>query len=186
VITSLRRCPTRVGLAALVACTVISLATSAGATQSSGRSGPVASVGVERTTLASLCSLVQSVRHLNVRRGHVFNHEIFSFRANVSSSNAKEIRAIGRELCALPLLPRGLQCTVDLGISYTLTFVVGLGSHSAAVKPVTVDPGGCQEVYGLGATRWSVPAPQFWRLLGTALGMPRATSATFAGAISNG
>jgi hypothetical protein len=185
-ITSSRRCPTRVGLAGLVACTVLSFASSAGATRSSGSSGPVTSARVERITLASLCSLDQSVQHLNVRRGHVFNHEIFSFRSNVSSSNEKEIRGVGRELCALPLLPRGLQCTVDLGISYTLMFVVDLGFHRVAVKPVIVDPGGCQEVYGLGATRWSAHAPKFWGLLGTALGMPRATSATFAGSISNG
>ena len=185
-ITTLRRCSARLGLCALFAFTLLSLGSFADATQSPGRGGPVTSVRFENTALASLCSLTQPVHYLNVRRGHVFNHEVFTFPATVSSSNVKEIRAVDRELCRLPLLPRGVQCTLDLGIRYSLTFVVGIGVRSAGVNPVTVDPSGCQEVYGLGSTRWSAPAPQFWKLLGTALGMRRATSATFAGTISNG
>ncbi len=70
-----------------------------------------------------------------------------------------------------------LFCPADLGITYHLTFSVA----GRSFPTVIVDATGCQEVNGLGSTRWIARTPSFWRSLGKAMVLANPTYATFRG-----
>jgi hypothetical protein len=128
-----------------------------------------------------VCAKAGQVDRLTIDRANSFpqNHLRFAFPAQVTAASAHQAQAVAHALCALPPMPRGpMGCPVDLGVSYRLRFAASRGMLS----PVKVDPGGCQEVYGLGQIRWVARSAAFWGILGKAAGINHASSATFAGA----
>jgi hypothetical protein len=129
---------------------------------------------------SALPQAVSSLDRLVVRRSDAFpqNHMRFSFPAVVTVHDPTRVQAVARALCGLPVVPEGvLFCPVDLGIVYHLAF---LAPHRA-FPVVTVAATGCQEVRGLGATRWVARSPGFWQILGRAMGLPRPGYASFRG-----
>ena len=44
-----------------------------------------------------------------------------------------------------------------------------------------MDATGCQGVKGLGAVRWVARSPEFWRVLGAAMGLAHPDAGLFAG-----
>ena len=134
-----------------------------------------------------VCSLITNVDQLTVTRNRPLNHETFTFSASVKSTNASHIRALAKSLCALPVMPRPLRaCTIDLGVRYSLNFAATTVKGPEPIRPIIVSVTGCQVVNGLSPTRWVSPNPHFWTVLGTAIGLPHATQATFAGKIASG
>ena len=149
---------------------------------------PVSSFRPASTSGQRLCQLGSKVNRLTVTRRHSANRIIFSFPATVTSRNAVRIRTLAWALCALPPSSVRLQCTVDLNVLYSLNFGYllhnDLGGRSIAL--VTVDPRGCEYVTGLSSPRWTRARPQFWSVLGAAIGLPDATPTTFAGKVAKG
>ena len=132
-----------------------------------------------------LCHSVADLTRLVVRRSDAFpqNHMRFSFPPEVTVTRADEVRAAAGALCALPGMPSGtINCPADFGITYHLVFYIGV----RALAPVEVEASGCQVVHGLGAVRWVSGSPEFWPVLGAAMGIPSPTYATFRGSGPNG
>ena len=67
------------------------------------------------------------------------------------------------------------HCPAVIGLDYHLTFSTVNRGFPTIVVPAT----GCQEVSGLGPTRWVARTPSFWRALGKAMGLAKATYSTF-------
>lgn len=130
---------------------------------------------------AALCVDIPHLTSLTVRRLNAFpeNNERFSFPGQVTVGDQVKVRAVAKALCALPRPPRDTRyfCPIDLGISYRLTFAAE-GRH---YSPVSVKPGGCEEVSGLTSPRWAARSSGFWRVLGKAMGITNATPAVFNG-----
>jgi hypothetical protein len=134
----------------------------------------------------SVCPLVSIVDHLTVSRNRPLNHETFTFPAIVRSTNTSNIRSLARALCALPVMPKGVQaCPVDLGVHYTLQFAAS-GQLGVSINPVVVSASGCGVVTGLPKTRWVIGRMAFWKVLGVSIGLPHAAEATFAGKLPSG
>lgn len=127
-----------------------------------------------------LCQVATKVTWLSVTRSKPLNVERFSFPARVTVTKSADVRAAARALCALPTMPAGVMCPLDLGVDYTLRF----SAATEAVEPVTLDVSGCESVKGLGASRWVARSPNFWREFGSALGLHAATRATFVGILT--
>ncbi len=130
-------------------------------------------VAILRAELAHLDRLV-------VRRSNAFpsNHISFSFPSVVMVSDAAHVQTVAQALLALPLMPQGMFCPVDLGIRYHLCFFAG----GDRVLTVSVSATGCQDVAGLGSpVRWVARTPGFWRSLGLAMGLSKPDYATFRG-----
>lgn len=82
-------------------------------------------------------------------------------------------------------MPNGvISCPADVGMHYTLKFVVGEAVSAHYSRLVVVDPSGCHTVTGLGAVRSATN--QLWPVLGAALGLRHATGATFGGKLVAG
>jgi hypothetical protein len=127
-----------------------------------------------------VCANAGQISRLLIDRANSFpqNHLHFSFPAQVTATSAHQAQAVAHALCALPPMPHGyMSCGLDWGVSYRLHFATSGGRLS----PVKVDPGGCQEAYGLGAARWIARSPALWGILGKAAGIGHASAATFAG-----
>jgi hypothetical protein len=93
------------------------------------------------------------------------------------------VRDAATALCALPVMPRkGLHCPADWGITYHLAFF----AKGHAFPAVDVDATGCQGVKGLGAVRWVARSPEFWKVLGAAMGLAHPNAGLFAGSRSGG
>lgn len=108
-----------------------------------------------------VCANAGQVDRLTIDRVSSFpqNHLHFSFPAQVTATSPHQAQAVARALCALPPMPHGpMSCPGDWGVSYRLHFATSRGGLS----PVKVDPGGCQEVYGLAPARWIARSPAFW------------------------
>jgi hypothetical protein len=152
----------------------------AGATTATTRSGDTSST----SSTPTLCQVAGQVDYLVVRRTDEFpqNHIRFSFPAMVTVSSAVSARDVAKALCALPRMPSGMFCPAALGIGYHLTFA----ADSRAVQAVSADAAGCQEVEGLGSTRWIALEPGFWHVLGTAMRLRVPTWSTFRGTLPNG
>jgi len=157
------------------------IATAFGAAQVASATTPA----VTRSSTASspaLCQAAAHVDHLVVHRVDALpqNHLYFSFPATVTVTEAESVQDVASALCALPKMPPGIfNCPADFGISYNLTFSAA-GQKFAVVS---LEPSGCEEVQGLGPTRWIIRNPGFWRVLGNAMGLPGATQSTFAGTL---
>jgi hypothetical protein len=131
---------------------------------------------------SGLCASPQSVQRLSVRRINSLpqNHEHFTFPAHVNVGDPGQARAVAQAACDLPPMPPGgFSCPADLGITYTLSFMLGGTKYPA----VTIEATDCQEVKGLGRTRWVARTPAFWSVLGQAIGIPHAGYTTFSGSL---
>lgn len=100
----------------------------------------------------------------------------FSFPAKVRVSDPEQVRTVAGALCALPVMPSGsMSCGSSSFLGwYELTFMAG-GKRLPGVR-MTND---CEEVRGLGRLRWVARTPSFWRVLGTAMGLPHPDVTTF-------
>jgi hypothetical protein len=87
---------------------------------------------------------------------------------------------VARALCALPAMPPGTySCPNDWAITYQLTFA----AKARRFAPVTAEISGCQVVHGLGAVRWTLTSPGFWRTLAQAAGITTTGESVFGGTI---
>jgi len=150
-----------------------------------GAGGNPKSPPAPTTRARVLCQAVPHLDLLVVRRTDAFpqNHFRFSFPPVVTVSDPARVRDAGTALCALPKMPKGVfNCPADFGIDYHLTF----SAAGRSFRTVIVDATGCQQVQGLGPTRWVARSPSFWQLLGEAMGLSNPTNATFSGTGGNG
>ena len=160
------------------------------ASQSGSQAHPSSSLRLARSTGLGLCQLRSKVNRLSVTRNHNANPITFTFPATVMSRDKARVQALARALCVLPRPPSTVMyCVVDLGVRYSLHFWDYMGNEAVArpvARVVVVDPWGCEFVTGLGGTLWADTRPQFWTVLGAAIGLPHATRSTFAGTMANG
>lgn len=129
---------------------------------------------------STLCRAVAHLDRLVVRRTDELpqDHFHFAFAAVVVVSHVAEVRQAASAVCGLPKMPHGVfHCPADFGIDYHLTFA----ANGRIFPTVTLDATGCEQVNGLGPTRWIARTPGFWHTLGTAMGMARPTENTFRG-----
>lgn len=137
-------------------------------------------VGARPSSNTSVCAPGASFTRLLVHRSGTLpgDHIRFSFPAVVTVRTTGSVREVAAALCRLPLSPPGVfSCPIDFGTAYGLTFLRG----SRGYRPVTVEPGGCQVVHGVGKPRTAIRAPTFWSTLGSAMGLPYPSWTTFAG-----
>lgn len=132
-----------------------------------------------------VCAHAGQVDRLTMSRVNQFpqNREHFTFPAHITVTGAQRAQAVARALCALPPFPHGplpMSCPNDWGVSYLLSFASG----ASRFRVVTVDPTGCEQVDGLGPTRWALSAA-FWRLLETAAGITHPGNSAFNGTIAS-
>jgi len=123
---------------------------------------------------ASICKSIGQVDHLVVRQNGI----AFSFPAVTVVTDVRSVQDVAKVVCALPRIPVGvMSCVIDLGIYYRLNFTAPDGTFPTVVASAT----GCETVRGIGPMRWAGTSPSFWHRLGTAMGLPEATWATFRG-----
>ena len=133
------------------------------------------------TDQEALLTLCQSVTHLDRLIVHRTNanpqlHLHFPFPSLVIVTNTTSVQDAAKALCALPRMPTGVyHCPADIGLDYHLTFSTANRGFPTILVPAT----GCQEVSGLGPTRWTARSPAFWKALGKAMGFAKATYASF-------
>ena len=166
------------------------LSGAAWASHSSSEPHPASSPRSARSSGLGLCQLTGRVNRLTVTRNHNANPITFTFPAALKGRDKARVQALARALCALPKPPSTtMYCVADLGVRYSLHFWDYLGNEAVArpvARVVVVDPWGCELVTGLGGTRWTDTRPQFWTVLGAAIGLAHATRTTFAGQVANG
>ena len=124
--------------------------------------------------------VIGQVDRLVVRRVDVFpqNDIHFSFPAVTVVTEVASVTDVAKVVCSLPRMPTGvMNCPVDLGITYRLSFT----APSGAFPTVVVSATGCETVLGIGPVRWVADSPNFWRRLGKAMGLPSPTWVTFRG-----
>lgn len=122
------------------------------------------------------------------------NHRHFTFPALITITSAGRAQAVAEALCALPLFPHGgasVDCTLDWGVNYLLSFTSAAGGFQA----VTVDASGCEQIEGADPasgqpvgyppTRWAARSPWFWPLLGAAAGISQPGYQAFAGTMAS-
>jgi hypothetical protein len=132
-------------------------------------------------TGTTVCAEAGHVDHLAISRASV-NPGRFTFPAEITVSSPRQAQAVARALCALPVMPSGaINCPADVGISYRLRFAAG----GRRLPPVKVQATGCQQVSGLGQTRWIARSPAFWAVLAQAAGVRPARYLTFRGTIGS-
>jgi hypothetical protein len=140
---------------------------------------------ISSTAEPALCASITRLDRLIVSRNDAFpkNGFRFSFPRIVTVKDAAAVRAVAGALCALPKMPRGaLHCPADWGITYQLVF----SAKGRTFSPVRVAATGCQEVTGLGQTRWVARSRGFWKTLGQAMGLPHPDNQVFAGSRTQG
>ncbi len=125
-----------------------------------------------------------------VTRSKPLNPEHFSFPARTRGTKPALVRALARALCSLPKMPAGVQaCPDDWGLTYNLQFSLPKPTGPVIVggdliSPVSVGTTGCEVVKGVGGTRWAMSSSRLYPALGAAIGLRRATAATFAGQLA--
>lgn len=138
-----------------------------------------AAAGTGKTPAA--CAQAGRITRLVIHRvnGLPQNHERFSFPVRITVTSARRAQSVARALCALPAMPPGTYfCPADWAITYHLAFAAKFRRFA----PVTAEISGCQDVYGLGAVRWTETSPGFWRTLALAAGItPADDEAVFGG-----
>ena len=153
--------------------------------QTAGATADRSRANARPATLGALCSSVSNMDRLVVTRTDSIpqDHFDFTFPSLVTVRNARVVRAAARALCALPKMPKsGLHCPADWGITYHLAFA----AKGHDFPSVDVDATGCQGVRGLGQLRWVARSPEFWKVLGTAMGLAKPDASTFAGSRVDG
>lgn len=131
---------------------------------------------------AVLCANPHGVTSLTVHREQPINPTTFTFPTTVHVASTGAIAA-AEALCSLHAWPSGVfECPVQLGPTYRLTFTTDAGRVVA-----TADPTGCSSVvlwHGTTSTAHGLQATEgFWTALGTAMGIPSPSQASFAGTL---
>lgn len=147
-----------------------------------GSAGPASQPAPSASSTAPATTLQQDISRLDrlvVRRSDAFpqNRIHFTFPATMTVSDVAAVQKVARALLELPAMPKGILCPIDLGIVYELTFF----SAGHELPTISIRATGCQQVGGLGTTRWLARSPGFWRTLGLAMGLAKPGSATFRG-----
>ena len=122
-----------------------------------------------------LCANLASIEQATVTRVNLLHNKYgpFEFAARVSITSPVLARSLASAVCGLPRFPAGVfHCPADLGLRYRAQF-------SGQVGPATIDPAGCETVTGAGPVRRA--SSGFWPKFGRALGLKKATDATFRG-----
>jgi hypothetical protein len=135
------------------------------------------------TAGGGLCGDVGRVDRLMVERVNLIrqNHPHFTFPAKITVSDPAKARSVAQAACALPPTPSGsFSCPADMGIMYRLTFTAA----GKKLPPVRAEATGCNEVRGIGQTRWTARSPGFWRTLGAAMGIGHPNNSPFGGTTS--
>lgn len=130
--------------------------------------------------VSTVCAHARHVDRLTIDRVNLLpqNHVHFTFPAQVSVTGTRQAQAVAQALCALPPMPHGaFNCPADWGISYRFSFTSG----ASRLRAVNMEATGCQMVHGLSPARWVLTTPTFWKVLGTAAGLPHPGSAAFRG-----
>lgn len=162
----------------LTACA--SSAPPAGTVVDSHSHAPAAAQQHPITAGSPVCQNITALDHLTVRRTvPVVAGTLprFAFPSMVQISAAATVRRLARELCGLPVLPRGVFCPEDSGIRYALLFSVG----RTDLRPVIIAPSGCDPVTGLGRTRTLIRDASWWATLGDIMKIPVPGQAAFRG-----
>jgi hypothetical protein len=131
---------------------------------------------------SGLCSDTNQVDGLTVKRDSALphNHEHFNFAATVTVSATGKARSVASAVCELPQMPaKPIACGNDAGITYELTFT----AKDMKLPAITLRASGCENVLGLGETRWALRSPEFWHVLGIAMGLKHPSQSTFAGSM---
>lgn len=129
--------------------------------------------------VAYLCRVIPRIDRLIVTRTALTNQFHFTFPRVVTVTNAAAAQAVATSACALPEAPKGAQsCPAEFAISYGLVFAVR-GEKGLGGEAIDMNPTGCQGVTGLGTAREAMSRPDFYRLLGNAMGLKNATYLTF-------
>jgi hypothetical protein len=143
-----------------------------------GVASPVAAHRGSADSGGSFCASLASIVNAKVTRlgsAPGGSSRRFTFPVRVSIESVSRARLLASALCGLPKLPSGvLHCPVAYSLRYEVAFT-GAGGRAS------IEPFGCQQVSGAGPVRWAARTPAFWRTLGRALGIPRATRSTFQG-----
>ena len=84
----------------------------------------------------------------------------------ITITDTPRVRALAAALCALPRMPRGLQCPANFGGMSRLVFASG----GREFPPVRIQLSGCRAVAGIGPTRSWSRSPRFGQLLTGAVG----------------
>ena len=127
------------------------------------------------------------VANVTVTRSKPLNPEHFTFPARIRGAKPTLVRTLAHTLCALAKMPAGVQaCPADWGVTYSLRFTLPKPTSSVIVGgdligPVSLQATGCLVVKGLGETRWAMSSSKVFSALGAAIGLRKATQATFAG-----
>ena len=169
-----------VGVATLLAAVVL-----LAAGPNAGAISHPSSANAPSAATPSPCGSIGSLDRLVVTRTNSIpqNHFHFAFPASVTITKAAAVRDAAAALCALPVMPKkGLHCPADWGITYHLAFF----AKGHAFPTVNVDATGCRGVKDLGAVRWVARSPEFWQVLGAAMGLAQPDAALFAGSRSGG
>lgn len=158
---------------------MVALATTLSACGTTGSASQPRSSASATGPAAILQQAVSGLDRLTVERSDAFpqNHIRYAFPATVTVTDVAQVRLVAKALLELPAMPKGLHCPVDLGIVYRLTFSGG----GQKLPPVSIRATGCQQVTGLGATRWLATSPGFWHTLGRAMGLAKPDWEAFRG-----
>jgi hypothetical protein len=131
---------------------------------------------------SALCGDVSKVTSLLVHRVPI-NPERFGFPATVRVTSASSAQAVARAVCSLPTAPSGVfSCPNEYGPTYHLTFF----DKDSVVSVDLAEPTGCASVVEGSNTALAkdlTTTGQFWKALGTAIGVRGATQVTFAGGL---
>lgn len=95
------------------------------------------------------------------------NHVTFAFPASVRVADPGQVRAVVRELCALPVNTE-INCPIDSGIRYQLRFL----PVALRLVGVSLDPSGCRYVTGLGTPR-RYASDELWKVLAEAMAITK-------------
>lgn len=151
-------------------------------------------------TWDALCQHLADVSNLTVTRTDSPQNRLrFDVPGRLAATDRAQAQTVAGTVCSLKTVPAGAiyYCPMDWGVAYALQFTL---LHGAS-QTVDVDPWGCSWVALAGAhgpisrwfswlvsgshgrplSRWTSSA--LWSALGTAVGLPRASRATFAGTL---
>jgi len=171
--------PVVLGSLVLAACGSVPAPTAGAAgaapTRASG-SPPAPSTGTG-SGMAALCQDTATVTSLRIVRIHGLRvpQRQTGFPTGLAAIGPAGARAVARELCALPVMPRVVMSCPAMfpGTSYQLRFT----APGRSLPAVTIEATGCATVTGVGQVRQATSAG-FWRVLATAAGLsPRGREA---------
>jgi hypothetical protein len=143
---------------------------------------PASDLELHARHVSPLCTDTRQVTSLVVHRDTI-NPERFVFPTTVRITTASSARAVARALCSLPRAPTGARpCPNAYGPTYHLTFF----DRGSVVSIDLASPTGCASVVEGSNTAKPIDlsaTDRFWKELGAAIGVDRATQETFAGTL---